>query len=111
HNTESKYKSPASENLFHINPSSEKLEKVDREEFHTTVAQGLFLAKRARPDIQTTIAFLCTRVKEPTKEDWKKLHQMMCYLSATKNEILKISIDDSNEIRWWIDASYAVHPD
>ena len=35
----------------------------------------------------------------------------MCYLSATKNEILKISIDDSNEIRWWVDASYAVHPD
>ena len=74
HPTESKYKSPAIENLFRINDSSEKLDKTQREEFHTTVARGLFLSKRARPDIQTAIAFLCTRVKEPTKEDQKKLH-------------------------------------
>ena len=32
--------------------------------FHHNVAKLLFLCKRAQPDIQTSVAFLCTRVKE-----------------------------------------------
>ena len=37
-----------------------KLSKDKAETFHTFVAKGLFLAKRGRPDILPTIAFLCT---------------------------------------------------
>jgi hypothetical protein len=33
------------------------------------VAKGLFLAKRARPDIMPCIAFLTTSVINPTEED------------------------------------------
>ena len=41
--------------------------------FHATTAQGLFLTKRARPDIHTGIAFLCTQVWDPNEEDWEKI--------------------------------------
>ena len=51
------YKSLANENLFKVNEKSPKLSKEKAEEFHTTVAQALFLSKRARPDIQPTVAF------------------------------------------------------
>ena len=33
--------------------------------FHTSVARGTFVAKRARPEIHQTVAVLSTRVKEP----------------------------------------------
>ena len=76
-----------------------------------TVARGLFLAKRGRPDILPTIAYLCTRVKDPTVEDWKKLMQLMKYLNGTKNEILTLSAENLRVIKWYVDASFAVHAD
>jgi nicotinamide mononucleotide (NMN) deamidase PncC len=51
--------------------------------FHHNVAKLLFMCKRARPDIQTAIAFLCTRVKGPDNKDYKKLGQVMRYLQGT----------------------------
>ena len=67
-----KAQTPANENLFNQGQKQrKKLNKQQAEIFHTTVAKGLFLAKRARPDIQTTIAYLCTRVKEPDEGDWE----------------------------------------
>ena len=53
--------SPAADNLFQVR--EEKLLELERADvFHTIVAKGLFVAKRARPDIMMTIAFLCTQV-------------------------------------------------
>ena len=52
---------PASEDLFgQKGTTAQKLDKEKVEAFHTTTAQGLFLTKRAQPDISTCIAYLCT---------------------------------------------------
>ena len=59
--------------IFKINNECNKLPKEKAELFHTYVAKGLFLCKRAKPDIQLAIAFLCTRVKQPDEDDQKKL--------------------------------------
>lgn len=67
-----KVNTPAADHLFTIDDDATKLEREYAEEFHTTVAKGLFLGKRARPDLQPTIPFLCTRVNEPDVDDWKK---------------------------------------
>ena len=64
--------SPAADDLFAAG-NGIKLGGQQREEFHTFVAKGLFACKRARPDIHTAIAVLCTRVEEPNKDDWRKL--------------------------------------
>jgi hypothetical protein len=56
----SKY--PWNENLFKIDEHSPALRKDKRETFHAFVAKGLFVCKRARPDIQPAIALLATRV-------------------------------------------------
>ena len=42
--------------------TSKKLDMKQREQFHRTVAKALFLCKRARPDVQTAMAVLCSRV-------------------------------------------------
>ena len=59
---------PAGVDLF-SEDSSKKLNEEMRTIFHQTVAQGLFVCKRARPDAQPTIAVSCTRVKAPGERD------------------------------------------
>ena len=56
---------PATPNLFKITDSSTKLTKKDADVFHQNMARLLFLSKRARPDIQTAVVVLCTRVHSP----------------------------------------------
>jgi hypothetical protein len=50
-----------------------KLDAKRSEIFHTFVAKGLFLCKRAMPNIQQATLVLCTRVKDPNQADWEKL--------------------------------------
>ena len=102
--------SPASDSLFRIRESP-KLSRENAEIFHNIVAKGLFVAKRARPDIMVTIAFLCTRVREPTDDDWTKLIRLLRYLNGTSEFFLTLSADNTNIIRWYGDASFAVHQD
>ena len=86
---EAKQATPAGIDMF--NPDeSKKLNESEREAFHRSVAQGLFLSKRGRPDIQPIISVLCTRVKSPGRKDWGKLVRMMKYLNGTKDDILTI---------------------
>ena len=73
---------PAAPHLFEVNNNQpEKLDEETSQFFHHYVAKSLFLCKRARPDIQTPVAFLSTRVKSPDRDDYKKLRRMMQYLS------------------------------
>ena len=58
----------SNEKLFKID-TSKPLDKTRAEHFHTTVAKGLFLCKRARTNIQPTIAALFTRTKDPNEGD------------------------------------------
>ncbi len=106
--------SPATDEILRQNVSNKKKRKLDKERkeaFHTTVAKGLFLSKRARPDIQPTIAWLCSRVKEPDDLDWENLMQLMKYLNGTRSKVLTLSADDLCVIKWYVDASFAVHDD
>ena len=79
--------------------------------FHTVTAQGPFLCKRARPDISPAIAHLTTRVKEPNLDDWQKLVRMVKFLQQTINDRLTLGADGSKQLKWCVDASFAVHPD
>jgi hypothetical protein len=101
---------PAAEDLFEEG-SGDKLNKKQAEEFHTIIAKGLFACKRARPDIHTTIAVLCTRVRSPNTDDWNKMVRLLKYLNGTREYKLVLSVDNPQVIKWYVDASFAVHPD
>jgi hypothetical protein len=85
-----------------------KLDKDKSTVFHNLVAKTLFATKRARPDTCTAIAFLTTRVRAPTTDDWRKLAHLMKYLRGTRNMPLVLSADGSGVLKWWVDASFAV---
>jgi hypothetical protein len=81
---------PASLNLFKIRDKATPLDAENSEFFHTTIAKLLFLCKRGRPNIQTAIAFLCTRVQTPTSDDYTKLSRTIKYLCGTKQLVLTL---------------------
>jgi hypothetical protein len=78
--------------------------------FHSNVAKLLYLALRARPDILVTVAFLTTRVSSPDIDDLGKLKRVMRYLRDTRNLALTLEASGDGAIRWWVDASFGVHP-
>jgi hypothetical protein len=101
---------PASDGLF--NEGQGKKLDQERVEMHTTRwLQKHYLCKRARPDIQPSIAVLCTRVKGPNEAGWAKLVGLMKYLNDTKESKLTLSADNLHCIKWYMNASFAVHPD
>ena len=53
---------------------------------------------------------LCTRVKCPDEDDYKKLARVMKYLRRTRHLGLTLQGDDLQVMKWWVDAAFAVHP-
>ncbi len=103
---------PASNHLFTVNEDNpEPLDDKKAEFFHHLVAKLLFLCKRARPDLQTAVAFLTTRVRAPDMDDYKKLARVMKYLRGTQELSLTLEADTTHVLRWWVDGSFAVHND
>jgi hypothetical protein len=102
---------PAAAHLFTVSSKPELLDESTAEMFHHNTAKLLYLSRRARPDVQTAVAFLTTRVKAPDKDDYRKLRRAMQYLRGSIDLVLTLEADDLHLLKWWIDASYAVHPD
>ena len=104
---------PAHDKLFIIRDDDEakKLSEEQALAFHHTVAQLLFMATRARRDIQTAVAFLTTRVKSPDEDDWGKLKRVLKYLNGTKYLKLKLTMDNIGVLKWYVDGSHNVHWD
>jgi hypothetical protein len=61
--------------------------------------------------VQPAVAFLSTRVKAPDDDDYKKLGRTLKYLRGTLYMPLTLEANDINIIKWYVDASFAVHPD
>eukprot|EP00957_Ditylum_brightwellii_P083655 6358651-Ditylum_brightwellii.AAC.1 len=57
------------------------------------------------------MVFLSTRVKNPDEDNWKKLIRVMRYFCTTRDLPLTLKADSLNRMHWWIDASFAIHPD
>jgi Reverse transcriptase (RNA-dependent DNA polymerase) len=103
--------SPAGNYLMNVNPDCKRLDSETAVMYHHLTVKLLYLAKRVRPDLQTAVSFLCTRVQNPDEDDWKKLGRCLTFLRNTKDDPFTLAADGSCAIRWWVDASYAVHPD
>ena len=90
---------PASDHLFHVRPAHEArpLPEEQARAFHHTTAQLLFFS-RVRRDIQTTVAFLATRVKRPDEDDWGKLEHVLRYLLSTQRLDLTLFADSLTKI-------------
>ena len=92
--------SPAADHLRDVDPDAEKLGEEKAQTFHTITARTLFCGKRARPDLLPTVVFLCTRIKGPDVDDWKKLKRLMKFMQQTENDVLTLSANDLRLVKW-----------
>ena len=102
---------PATSDLFKVDDKSTPLNEEEAQRFHTMTAKLLFLSKRSRPDILTSVAFLTTRVTKPTEEDNKKLDRTLRYLHLTSNMVLTLESEGKGIFYWRADGAFAVHDD
>jgi len=109
-NVSQKVTSPANLGLFKIDDNSPLLNPEKSDKFHSVTAKLLWVEKRGRPDIETAISFLCTRVLNPTEQDWKKLRRLLCFLNGTIDDVRVLGADELDSLLTFVDAAYAVHP-
>jgi hypothetical protein len=102
--------SAAPDSLFKVDENCEKLKQDKAVVFHNLVEKTVYSTKRARPDTCTAIEFLTTRVRAPDKDKWNKLVHLMRYIRCTRTMPLILSANGSGIFKWWVDASFAVHP-
>ncbi len=96
-----------------MNKDCEKLSEATEADFHTIVVNTLCVTNRARPNTDTCLAFafLTTRVRAPSTDDWEKLcHDLMEYLRGNHDGPLVLGADNEGLLMWYFDASFAVHP-
>lgn len=89
----SRFVHPCNCNLYKIKKNSPLLDPKREDLFHRLVARLLFASKRARPNIQVTVAFLCTRVNALTEEDYQKIGRPIRYVKETINLPLILELD------------------
>jgi len=105
-------KTPASEDLFVIDPGSAELNKEAKEHFHSLTAKLLYLSKRTRPDILVAVSFLTSRVQVATEQDGVKLTRVLRYLFGTQSLGIVLEADEQLlKLYCYIDASFGVHAD
>ncbi len=102
--------SVAPDDLFITGEDAKKLSEEGTKAFQNLVAKTLYIIKHARRDVSTTIAFLTTRVGAPDINDWRKLSCLMEYLRVDRLYPLILSANGSVVLMWYVDASFAVHP-
>jgi hypothetical protein len=52
-----------------------------------------------------------SRVKGPDVDDQKKLCRCIQYLQGSLDVVLTLEANDLHVVKWWVDASFAVHSD
>ena len=66
----------------------------------------------SRPGVALEVYVLSLRVREHTIDDWQKLNCLVDYIKDTRNLHLILCIDGTIPVsKWFVDASFAVHPD
>jgi hypothetical protein len=105
-------RTPATEGLFDVREDAAMASEGERIRFHRHVAKLLYLAKRARPDCLTAVAFLTTRVTKCSVDDIVKLERLLKYVCATKDRGIVFEAGSKGiVVSVLIDAAYGVHPD
>jgi hypothetical protein len=102
--------SAAPESLFKVDEYYDKFKQDKAVEFHNLVAKTLYTTKREMTDTCTVISFLKMRVLSTDKDDWTKLVHLMMYITGTHTMPLILSDNGSGILKWWVDASFDVHP-
>ena len=98
--------SPSRRNLMVVDEEAEMLDDNKKAIFRW-LSYCMSLNKLVWTYIQQY--FFCARVKNPTTEDWIKLHRLLQYIHGTIDKPRFLSIRNFSEMSIYVDASHASH--
>ena len=102
-------RTPGTDGLFEIRENASEDQRIW---FHRIVAKLSYLAKRAKPECLTAVAYLATRVTRCVTDDVDKLNRLLKYINATKERGVTFRPGTMGIcIRLFIDAAYGLHGD
>jgi hypothetical protein len=106
-------KTPATDNLYNIDPDSLRADADTSAWFHSFVAKVLYMAKRVYVELLGVVGFLTTRVNSCTMSDVSKLRRMLGYIVQHNRQRMVLRSNPTKPLRASVlmDASYAVHAD
>ena len=105
-------RSPATSGLFDTRDGAVLVSETQRSWFHSVVAKRAYLAKCARPECLTAVAFLATRVTKCTMDDVEKLKRVVQYIAYTRERGVILRPGKLGVcVRLYVDAAYGVHGD
>ena len=105
-------RSPATDGLFDVRSGVDLAPEDVRVWFHSVVAKLSYLAKRAKPECLTAVAYLATRVTRCTLDDVDKLKRLLKYVADTRDRGVVFRPGSLGIcVRVFIDAAYGVHAD
>ena len=102
---------PAGKDMFETSEKAERLSVAGAAVFYSVTAKLLYVSIRARMDLLLATSFLTTRVSKSTHQDLAKLKRLLEYIHGSLDDEYVIGADDLGQLRTWVDALYAVHPD
>ena len=79
--------------------------------FHTFIMKGMFLCERGRQDISRKYISGYPNYWAKWRRRLVKINQDYDFLKATQNYVASMSVDDTQSIKWHVDAAFAVHKD
>ena len=97
--------------MLWVDDTKTLLDQKRKYTLHIVTAKCLYTTKRGRPDINTTVAFLFTRVPKSNYDYWKKLDRLLIFLKNTIDDRRYIGILNLESLYTWIDSAYTVYPD
>ena len=77
---------------------NEEIDEEQRARFRSSVLTLLYLSNE-RPDIQSTVRFLCTKLKSPTALEMLQLKRLLRYSKGTEDMATVFEVRDNNDKR------------
>ena len=102
---------PAKADLFNQGQDEVLLDDTKADVYHSVVQKLMYVCKRARPDIEPALSYLCTKVSRPTNQDQDKLNRLLDFIRGTLDDRRVIGATSLNEMVTWVDAAFASHMD
>ena len=103
--------SPAQKYLRDVSPDCNSLSAKRSESFHFIVATLLWIMKRARLNLETSVFVCVLEYQRVMRMIEKKLKRVTAYVKGTIDNVMIIGADSLSTIFTWIEATYAVTAD
>ena len=101
--------SPASNKWFEMREDAKQLSEKKGELFYSVVVKLLFIKKRSRHDLATSVGFLTKRVSNSDVDNWEKFRRILRFVHYTLKRKTCSGAASIDEILTWVDASYVIH--